>query len=410
MNRLPATPLIAFLFLSATAVACGSAPEPTLDPPKQVDEQKTEEPPLEEEPATEPPMPGTTPPPECSEQTATFTPSRPKTNVLFVLDRSASMHLRLPKTGTRWTATRDALFGLLDKMPNLKMRGSVMQFPQGDAALNSCCWISDSNDVLCNCASYPSPTKRCSASTYSVANPADLEPAKLSSIKSTIRASDDDYYWGTPIAAALTAAINAQKSSTNDGLKSVVLLTDGAPTSCETSSDPGANDIKRVIEAAKLGMKGATPVRTFVLGIMDGAKGARADLLSQVAVAGGTARTTSCSSTDSCFYPVDAGNYTTTIASTLDQIARNATDCTFEMPPETATTDLTKVNVILTRVGGPQMLVRDTRHMEGWDFVNGTKEFKLYGQACRVLREEATAKVDVVVGCKTVPAPPAPAP
>jgi hypothetical protein len=401
MNRL--RPLIeprpskiaTLLVLGACAIACGSPPVQELEPPKAEPEQtkKPEEPPLEKEEKApeEPPLPGTTPTPTCTDQTATFTPLRPKTNVLFALDRSGSMHTRLPSTGTRWTATRDALFGLIDKMPSLKMRASVMQFPQGDAAL-TCCSVATTE---CNCASYPAPTRRCSASTYSVSNPTDLDATKIANLKSQIRQSDDDFYWGTPLAASLTAAINAQKSSTNDGLKSVVLLTDGAPTSCETSTDPGANDIARVVEAAKIGMKGTEAVRTFVLGIQDGATGARADLLTQVAVAGGTSR----------YYAVDVANYTTTIASTLDRIAREATDCTFDLPPETATTDLSKFNVTLTRTGGPQTLVRDTKHLEGWDFVNGTKQFKLYGQSCRVLREEANAKVDIVIGCKTVPAP-----
>ena len=46
-------------------------------------------------------------------------------------------------------------------------------------------------------------------------------------------------------------------------------------------------------------------VRTFVLGVIDGTKGAKPSYLSPIAEAGGTQRTATCSATDDCFYPLN---------------------------------------------------------------------------------------------------------
>lgn len=390
--------LCSFAF-GLTTFACGSgygpSPVELHEPPAATAEDEILEP-TESAPETPDPVPA--PAPACESQAKTYDPIIPRTNVLFVVDRSGSMHAKIPSGSTRWTATRDSLFSLLDELPAKNARASVMLFPQGDAPLMSCCEINANNDVVCNCASYPAPARRCSPASYFVSNPADLDANRISSIKSQINASSSSFYWGTPLAAALMAAVNAQKSSTNDGIKSVVLLTDGAPTSCETDTDPGANDIQRVVDAAQLGMTGTQKIRTYVLGIMDGAKGARADLLSKVAVAGGTARYSGCSTTNSCFYPVDVSTFATTLASSLERIARQSTDCTFNLPAETS--DVEKIDVSLTRTGGPQMLQRDKTRRQGWDVLDGGKQIKLYGEACRVLEEDAKAKVEIVVGCK----------
>src|SRR2546423_1142569 len=73
--------------------------------------------------------------------------------------------------------------------------------------------------------------------------PVDVDRASLEEMEDRVSASDPHFYGGTPLAAAVKAAVDAQKASTNDGIKSVVILTDGAPTSCDTTADPNANDI-----------------------------------------------------------------------------------------------------------------------------------------------------------------------
>jgi hypothetical protein len=337
-------------------------------------------------------------PPLCAEQEASFDAKRPKSNILFLLDRSGSMQIKVPTGDTRWAATRTALFKLLDSLPKTDARASVMQFPQGDPTVNTCCKIDATNQVSCNCTSYPAPTKRCDAATYKATAPMDLDATNIQDIKQSVNASNTSFYWGTPLAAAETAAVALQKASTNDGIKSIVLLTDGAPTSCETTANPMANDPKLVTDAAKAGM--ADQIRTFVIGVVDGANGndARPDVLNDVASAGGTTK----------FFSVSAANLQMDLEAALDRITSEATDCTFDLPPATDTTDLTKVNVTLTTATGTETIARDQAQAEGWDFDTGQTRVKLYGQACTKFQADATPKVKIVLGCKTVTTPTTP--
>jgi len=382
----------AVVVVFGSIVACGSDGGDALklpprdEPAAEEPAAPAEEPTLEETPAA---------PPLCAEQEASFEAKRPKSNILFLLDRSGSMQIKLPNGQTRWTATRDALFKMIDDLSKTEARASVMQFPQGDATVNTCCAINTANQVDCNCTSYPAPAKRCDATTYKAPAPMDLDATNIASIKKTVNASNTSFYWGTPLAAAEMAGVNLQKASTNDGIKTVVLLTDGAPTSCDTTANPGANDPKFVVDAAKLGMTDETKIRTFVIGVVDGKNGndARPDVLDQVAAAGGTNK----------FFSVSAANLQMELGKALEQITREATDCTFDLPPATDTTDLEKVNVTLTTTaGGTETITRDQAQAEGWDFQDGQTRVKLFGGACTKLQSEATASVKVVLGCKTV--------
>lgn len=329
----------------------------------------------------------------CNEQTAAYEPQRTASNIVFALDRSGSMHARLPNGGTRWTATRDALFSLVDSLRQSKTRMSVMQFPQGDPTVNSCCAIDANNEVTCDCSSYPAPTKRCDPATYSAPSPMELDEAGVSSIKQTVNASNQAFYWGTPLAAAELAAIKIQKASPNDGIKSVVLLTDGAPTSCETSTNASANDASFVINAAKSGMANGDSIRTFVIGVVDGTTAAPPDILSKVAEAGGTGR----------FYSVDASQLQKDLGEALAKIERAATDCTFDLPDAQEGNDPEMVNVLASGPSGTVTVARDRAQKSGWDYVqNDVKRIKLYGDACNDIASGEVTKVKVVFGCKTM--------
>ena len=388
MNRIFGVGAVFVVF--GTIVACGSEDDgrkinlPPRGEPTQVAEEPKEEPKAEEPPPFEPVL--------CNEQEASFEAKRPKSNILFLLDRSGSMQIKLPNGETRWTATRDALFKMIDGLPKADARASVMQFPQGDATVNTCCAINASNQVDCNCTAYPTPAKRCDATTYKAPAPMDLDATNIAAIKKTVNASNTSFYWGTPLAAAEQAGVNLQKASQNDGIKSVILLTDGAPTSCDTTADPTANDPKLIVDAAKGGLN--DKIRTFVIGVVDGKNGndARPDVLEQVATAGGTSK----------FFSVSAANLQMELGKALEQITREATDCTFDLPAATDTTDLEKVNVTLTTAAGTETIARDQAQAEGWDFQDGQTRVKLFGTACTKLQAEAASSVKVVLGCKTV--------
>ncbi len=383
---------LVFACFGLALLACGS--DPGKPPPPPNDDQDAGNPP--------PPPVVDAGAPICADATGTY-PAQPAAgNVLFLMDRSGSMQIQLTNGDTRWKATKSGLFDLIGALPS-STRAGAMMFPQGDKPI-SCCWISPTaNDVTCSCATgqLPGIDPRCEESTYSApVSVSSLGPQQTSDIEAYISSSDADFYWGTPLAPALTAALDLQAQSTLDGTKSVVLLTDGYPTSCDSTSDPGANDIQRVIDAATAGSKQG--VRTFVLGVIDGTKGAKPEYLSPIAEAGGTQRTPTCSSTDDCFYALDNQTFAQDLKAALDQIELQAFDCSFEIPQtQGGSPDLSKLNVQIETSQGTSVVSRDTTHQNGWDFVANQTHVQLYGNACTTIKADAANKVDIVVGCVT---------
>jgi hypothetical protein len=336
----------------------------------------------------------------CAESATTV--KRDPSSVLLLIDRSGSMHIKLPSGDSRWQAARKGIFDLLGTLPR-STQMSAMMFPQGDAPVNPYCRIDASiNDVTCT-AGWPEPSgaSRCSIATYTTGiAPAFLEAPQVDAIKTYVSASDNEFYWGTPLAPALDAAIAAQKAPALKGTRSVILLTDGNPTSC---SDAGiSNEISHVIDAAK---KGATDtvVRTYVIGVIDAARqAAKAENLSPVAVAGGTARFPGCEATNECFYPVTAATFATDIKKVFEDISEQAVQCTFTVPEPKAgaTADPNTLNVEVTAGGAKYVVPRDGNHTDGWDYLPGGKQLQVYGAACKKLAGDAV-DVKVVVGCKT---------
>jgi hypothetical protein len=342
-------------------------------------------------------------PPWCKDADGVYMAQRETGNALLLVDRSGSMQIKLTNGDTRWIATKKGIDALLTSLPSTTRAGAMM-FPQGDKPI-TCCWIgTTSNDVQCSCANgaLPGEFPRCDASTYKAPVPvADLTMQQSTDIMAYISTSDKEFYWGTPLAPSLQAAIDLQKASKLGGTKSVILLTDGYPTSCDTTQDPNANDIQRVIDAAGAGMKSS--VRTFVMGVIDGTKGAKASYLSPIAKAGGTDRYPGCEATNDCFYALNANTFAADIKKAFDAIALQAFDCTFALPPpEMGTTrDLSKVNVQLVTKNGTMQLSKDQTHMSGWDYLPNMTQIQLYGSTCQAVKDDPMSHVEIVVGCKT---------
>ncbi len=389
--------VLALLGLACLAPAAGCAADPDASiPAKPAD-------PPDAGQGDEPTVPlDAAPPPWCADAQGVYAAEKAPGNVLFLMDRSGSMQIKLTSGDTRWVATKKGLFDLLGTLPP-STRAGAMMFPQGDSPI-SCCWISSTlNDVTCSCANgeLPGIHPRCDEPTYQLPVPvANLDPQQVSDIEAYVSSSDKDFYWGTPLAAGLTAAIDQQQASKAAGTKSVVLLTDGYPTSCDDSNDPNANDIQRVVDAAAAGEQAG--VRTFVLGVIDGTKGARPEYLSPIAQAGGTDRYAGCSANDDCFYALNNKTFAKDIQQAFDQIALQAFDCSFEVPtPQGGTADLSKVNVQIQTKNGTQQVLRDTKHQDGWDYISNQTHIQLYGQACTDIKADDQNQVQIVVGCKT---------
>jgi hypothetical protein len=342
----------------------------------------------------------------CPSATGVYAADPAESNILFLVDRSGSMHLSVSDTDTRWTATKAGLFGLLDSMPS-DINAGVVMFPSGDAPID-CCVITADNVITCGgCApgELPGTEQRCDPGAYMdpPVEVAPMTPAQVDAIKSYVSTADDEFYWGTPLAPALEGAVDAQVAASANGISSIVLVTDGNPTSCDTASDPYANDLARVTDAAALGLSASSPVRTYVLGVIDGDQGANAANLSQVALAGGTARYAGCEEVDDCAYSVNVQNFEADMRDALNAIALEAFDCTFDLPEvEMGTPDLAAVNITVSSPAGSTVVPKDSSHANGWDYLPGDTQVQLYGPACEALKADATASVEVVVGCETV--------
>lgn len=343
----------------------------------------------------------------CPEATGVYPVEAAASNLLFLLDRSGSMHLRVGTTDTRWTLTSAGLANILVSMPDSTVAGLAM-FPSGDQPV-TCCDVTAGNYIECSCATgeLPGPADRCDETTYqSLTVGMDaLDDAHEQQIISAVAASDAEFYWGTPLAPALGGTLDAALSMSLPGVTSVVLLTDGLPTSCDTTSDPAANDIQRALDIAAAAA--GSGVRTYVVGI-DGEAASSdpaTDLainLSQLASAGGTAPYAGCESANDCAYLVNVDNFEDALAAALESIALEAASCTFEVPTPNGTPDYDAVNITVTNDDGTVAIPRDTSHSNGWDYFQGNDKVQLYGDACELLKSDASAKVEVVIGCQTL--------
>jgi hypothetical protein len=344
------------------------------------------------------------PTPVCDSATGVYTATPTPHDVLFLLDRSGSMHSKVGSGATRWQAASKALSSLLDAIGDSATRAGLDMFPRGDAPI-TCCWIDPAtNYTTCDCGAGELPTaaKRCAQSTYgdALVPTATLGDAQKSAIRMSIHSSDAEFYWGTPMKAALAGAIAKQAALDLDGSRSVVLITDGEPTSCNATDDK----IDAVVSAAQGGTALAKPVQTYVVGVIDGSLAANAANLSKVAVAGGTARSAGCEATNSCFYAVDAKTFEADIAKAFKDIEMKAFSCTFDVPSlASGSPDYDLMNVSLTKSDGTSVTVpHDAAKAEGWELTADKKKVQLYGSACTSVKADVSTQVKIVLGCSTI--------
>jgi hypothetical protein len=356
------------------------------------------------EPAPEPEPPAPTPEPlSCAEVGAVHQVDRAQNNLLFVLDRSASMHKRVDDSSdTRWTLTTAGLFELLDSMPS-DAHGGLTFFPKGAKAAN-CCRINKQNLIDCSgCASGEKPPtgSKCEAETYTKipTGIAPLDATQVQAIKDKVTQSDGKLFLGTPMVPALSGVLESLSANPLPGVTSLVLLTDGLPAGC--GSD---NDLKSVIKQVGAGQ--AQGLRTYVVGIDatgvgDDASKPLAPNLSKIAKAAGTGRYVGCEQDNECAHMVNIDNFEASLETALTEVALAATSCAFDFPQVAdGQVDLVNTTVSIATPGGATTSVaRDTSHTDGWDLLPGGQQVQLYGGACEQLKSDGEAVVEIVVGC-----------
>jgi hypothetical protein len=203
------------------------------------------------------------------------------------------------------------------------------------------------------------------------------------------------------------------------GQKVLVLITDGVPTDNCAQNGGSYTSNPCIVEAAGELAKAspAGPILTFVVGtgVYPSTDLTNFDpsFLGNLASAGGTGPTgcnpdeNTAGATDLCYFEVDptAGSQTATetaFENAINAIRGQVVSCTFPLNvnPEAGMLDPTKVNVTVDGTTVPQSATN------GWSYNNPTDPTSIVfnGSACTSLKNDASANVQIVLGCATVTA------
>jgi hypothetical protein len=218
---------------------------------------------------------------------------------------------------------------------------------------------------------------------------------------------------GTPIEGALRGATQfcSGFQATNPEEKCVaVLITDGAPSGCN-------EDFAQLAQIAADAF--AADVLTYAVGLL----GSDFTLLNDIAMSGGAmdcdpGANFACDITASSDLLVDALNQirdtVTTIEThieTVTTIVETPLECEWQIPPSPAGSsfDREKVNVQLSSAAGEVTLGKVASEAEcaqnGWRYDDPSAPTRIVAceQTCDLIQSTAQAKVDILLGCRTVP-------
>ena len=322
-------------------------------------------------------------------------------SLLFVIDRSGSMSCNPPPLTaspdcereprrasmdqpSKWEITKDALKGAIAKLP-ASTRVGVSYF---------------SIDDSCGVSSTPSVPL------------AELGDGQIAELGASLDGTSPG--GGTPLVGATILAYKHLHQRALEGRSTgndfVVLLTDGQQSEpCGSTRCQGAQqciDLLLNEEGPKSAGPGAE-IRTFVIGA-PGSEPARA-MLSQLAVVGQTARPGCDPAASDCHFDMTKqSDFSAALSGALAAIGGETARCELPLPApddDAGQLDLTRLNVVLTpSSGAAQVIPQDERKAcnagaNGWQFDAMRGSLRLCGDACKSVREQPAARLDVVLGC-----------
>jgi hypothetical protein len=332
--------------------------------------------------------------------TASAEAELPQFNVLLVLDRSESMLCNPPPAQTseqceltpvpanpeeasKWEITRLALSAAIDMLPTQAVVG-ISYFSNGDE---------------CGVHSRPRIALR--------PRSAEQTAAIKASLASVVPGG------ATPLVGATILAYQhlhqAALAGELRGDSFVVLLTDGEQSEMcfdkpRCDNKESCTDLLVNEEVGKASGPGVN-IRTFVIGV-PGSGNAR-NVLSQIAVNGGTAREGCNVDAGECHFDMSTSEdaFAADLARALEQIVGRVRSCRLPLPPGTAAADRDSVNVVYSSSRGepPRVIPRDDlaecEGANGWQYATDGKSVRLCGQACDDARDDPEGRIDVVLGC-----------
>jgi hypothetical protein len=320
----------------------------------------------------------------CAKTSASAAPSA--ANVLILLDMSGSMSNVIPfPLGTRWSLTHEAFKGVIPSLPPELWMGLVYFGHPKDVpgcSLGGCCTRDFSNggpDVPI----------------------LPLDSGQKSTLTNWMNLALPDNNNNTPTHDALAGAYDILTKAKLDGSLYVLMLTDGA-------ENCGGDSAKTIAEAGAAA-SGSPAVKTFVVG-SPGSDNYR-QTLSDIAKAGGTARTPTCTGNagDACHYDLStAGNFQTELTDALTKILGSVkVPCEYTIPDQDGGAfDPNLVNVNYSSGGQPaQPILQDTTkscdQAAGWQYSPDGKKILLCGSTCSAVQSDPNAVIEIVFGCPT---------
>lgn len=247
-----------------------------------------------------------------------------------------------------------------------------------------------SKGITVSLIAFPVNNNMCSGPTYQAPIAADVAlPDTSGTLASTIAGLSGN--GSTPTTAALAGAVEYAKGVNTKlagkGKVAVVMATDGLPEGCSGDSISSASTIASSAKAT---------VPTFVIGV-----GNLLNDLNSLANAGGTSKA----------FIVSTANQTavgTEFSTAMSQIRGASLACEYALPaaPAGQTLDFQKVNVQYSAGGAAAQTLKYSdacASADGWRYDNAQNPTKilLCQSACDKAKTDASAKIDLVLGCQT---------
>lgn len=107
-----------------------------------------------------------------------------------------------------------------------------------------------------------------------------------------------------------------------------------------------------------------------------------------------------------CHHSVAATNFEAEFATTLQSITRQLASCEFEVPSSSGPFDPSQVNVGVTFSGQPRAVLprSEDAATSSWNYTDGTnRRLIIQGPICQQVIENSGVRVEIVIGCSTIP-------
>jgi hypothetical protein len=339
--------------------------------------------------------------------------------ILVALDKSGTM-----AQGAKYSSAQKAIVQAIDDPSFDSTSLGILGFPSSKVAAPECLSLLVS-EVDCGVSALPHvPIGKAGSKKSSDPGGVRNDIAKWLASASPTPGDGD----GNPTYAALKSGIDALVAWPDKGKRILFYVTDGGASCASVSTrggyadGNGCNDwehpdaILTLLKTAHDDPK--TPVNTIVVGVPGADSHGESPnvppysvrlALSAYAFAGSpetvdaacTGKAFTQSNTDpsvSCHFDMTTTFSTKALADAIAQIRGKLLGCTFDLPkpPDGETIDPSQVNVVVDTGGGPQ----DLFQKQDWDYTSDGK-IEIHGGACDAIKSNATAKVQIVVGCAT---------